>query len=91
MSLFKETIEKNLSVRQTEDLVKSVSSKPKKMVAAAKTSSTDVFLRKMQDEIGSALSTKVNIIRTKEGKGEIVIKFYNDNDLERLSEILKNH
>jgi hypothetical protein len=45
----------------------------------------------MQDEIGSALSTKVNIIRTREGKGEIVIKFYNDNDLERLSEILKNH
>jgi ParB family chromosome partitioning protein len=91
MSLFKETIEKNLSVRQTEDLVKSVSSKPKKMVAAAKTSSTDVFLRKMQDEIGSALSTKVNIIRTREGKGEIAIKFYNDKDLERLSEILKNH
>jgi ParB family chromosome partitioning protein len=89
LSLFKEVVEKGLSVRQTEELVKSVSAKPKKIQAAAKVSSTDVFLRKMQDEIGSTLGTKVNIIRTKEGKGEIAIKFYSDDDLDRISELLK--
>ncbi len=89
LSLFKEVVDKNLSVRQTEELVKSVSSKPKKIQAAAKVSSTDVFLRKMQDQIGSTLGTKVNIIRTKEGKGEIAIKFYSDDDLDRISELLK--
>lgn len=90
LSLFKEVVDKNLSVRQTEELVKSVSSKPKKIQAAAKVSSTDVFLRKMQDQIGSTLGTKVNIIRTKEGKGEIAIKFYSDDDLDRISELLKS-
>ncbi len=90
LSLFKETVEKNLSVRQTEDLVKGVSTKPKKLVAAAKNSSSDVFLRKLQDEIGSSLATKVNIIRTREGKGEINIKFFSDGDLDRLCDILKN-
>jgi ParB family chromosome partitioning protein len=58
LSLFKEVVEKGLSVRQTEELVKSVSAKPKKIQAAAKVSSTDVFLRKMQDEIGSTLRHK---------------------------------
>lgn len=89
LSLFKEVVEKSLSVRQTEELVKSISAKPKKIQAAAKVSSTDVFLRKMQDQIGSTLGTKVNIIRTKEGKGEIAIKFYSDDDLDRISELLK--
>lgn len=89
LSIFKETVEKNLSVRQTEELVKSVSAKPKKIQEAAKKSASDVFLRKLQDEIGSSLATKVNIIRTREGKGEIAIKFYSDDDLNRLSEILK--
>lgn len=89
LSIFKETIDKNLSVRQTEELVKSVSAKPKKIQEAAKKSAYDVFLRKLQDEIGTSLSTKVNIIRTREGKGEIAIKFYSDDDLNRLSEILK--
>jgi hypothetical protein len=42
----------------------------------------------MQDQIGSALGTKVNIVRTKEGKGEIAIKFFSDADLERLTELL---
>jgi hypothetical protein len=40
----------------------------------------------MQDQLTTSLGTKVQIVRTKEGKGEIVIKFYNDDDLERLVE-----
>ncbi len=88
LALFKETLDKGLSVRQTEELVRTVSEKPKKIQLAAKKSESDVFLRKMQDQIGSALGTKVNIVRTKEGKGEIAIKFFSDADLERLTELL---
>lgn len=88
LALFKETLDKSLSVRQTEELVRSVSEKPKKIQLAVKKSESDVFLRKMQDQIGSALGTKVNILRTKEGKGEIAIKFFNDADLDRLTELL---
>lgn len=90
LSLFKETVSKNLSVRQTEELVKSVSEKPAKKDKSVKPQEEKtIYLRKLQDEIASALETKVSISRTKDGKGEIAIKFYNDADLNRLTEALK--
>lgn len=93
LSAFKETVEKGLSVRQTEELVRGINleapSQPSAREAADRRSSEgDIFLRKLQDQISSSLGTRVSIIRTKEGKGEIAIKFYNDTDLERLVELL---
>lgn len=93
LSAFKEVVGKGMSVRQTEELVRGVNlevpSTPSVREAADKRSSEgDIFLRKIQDKISSSLGTRVNIIRTKEGKGEIAIKFYNDTDLERLVELL---
>lgn len=93
LSAFKETVEKGLSVRQTEELVRGINleapSTPSVREANDKRSSEgDIFLRKIQDQISSSLGTRVSIIRTKEGKGEIAIKFYNDTDLERLVELL---
>jgi ParB family chromosome partitioning protein len=93
LSTFKETVAKGLSVRQTEELVRSVNDttiKPPSAEKAAniRASENDIFLRKITDKISSTLGTRVSIIRTKEGKGEIAIKFYNDTDLERLVELL---
>jgi ParB family chromosome partitioning protein len=92
LSTFKEVMTKGLSVRQTEELVRNVNDVPAKKAAEretqAKVSEGDIFLRKIQDRISSSLGTKVNIIRTKDGKGEIAIKFYNDTDLDRLVEVL---
>ncbi|MFN8278141.1 MAG: ParB/RepB/Spo0J family partition protein [Chitinophagales bacterium] len=88
LSSFKETLEKNLSVRQTEEMVRNLSDKPKRPEKVVQRSESDVFLRKMQDEIASSLGTRVQIIRTREGKGEIAIKFYSDEDLERLHDML---
>jgi ParB family chromosome partitioning protein len=93
LSAFKETVAKGLSVRQAEELVRSVNDttiKPPSAEKAAniRASENDIFLRKIQDKISSTLGTRVSIIRTKEGKGEIAIKFYNDTDLERLVELL---
>ena len=93
LSTFKETVAKGLSVRQTEDLVRSVNDttiKPPSAEKAAniRASENDIFLRKITDKISSTLGTRVSIIRTKEGKGEIAIKFYNDTDLERLVDLL---
>lgn len=93
LSSFRETVSKSLSVRQTEELVRSVNDSSIKTVSAEKAtniraSESDIFLRKTQERVGSALGTRVSIIRTKEGKGEIIIKFYNETDLERLVELL---
>ncbi len=87
LAAYKETILKGLSVRQVEELVRTFEAKPKKNAPAANNSNQLPFtVKKMQDQLTSALSTKVQISRTTEGKGEITIKFYNDDDLERLVE-----
>ena len=93
LSAFKEVVDKGMSVRQTEELVRGVNLEAPatpsvKETADKRSSEGDIFLRKIQDKISSSLGTRVNIIRTKEGKGEIAIKFYNDTDLERLVELL---
>lgn len=87
LSAYREVVSKNLSVRQVEELVRELESKPKKTggnTSANNTAELPFTVKKMQDKISTSLSTKVNIVRTKDGKGEIVIKFYNDDDLERL-------
>ena len=87
LSAYKETIQKGLSVRQVEELVRSYEAKPKKGAPVVSTAKPLPFtVKKMQDQLTSALSTKVHITRTDEGKGEIIVKFYNDDDLERLVE-----
>ena len=90
LSAYKETISKGLSVRQVEELVKNYTGKPKKILPGANKSNVlPLTVKKMQDELISALSTKVTINRQDDGKGEIVIKFYNDDDLERLMEVIQ--
>ena len=87
LSAYKETIQKGLSVRQVEELVRSYEAKPKKGAPVTSSAKPLPFtVKKMQDQLTSALSTKVHITRTDEGKGEIIVKFYNDDDLERLVE-----
>jgi ParB family chromosome partitioning protein len=85
---YKETLSRGLSVRQVEELVRSLEVKPKKTssVSANKAGDLPFTIKKMQDQLMASLSTKVNILRTRDGKGEIVIKFYSDEDLERLVE-----
>ena len=87
LAAYKETILKGLSVRQVEELVRQYESKPKKNAPVANNAKPLPFtVKKMQDQLTSALSTKVQITRTQDGKGEIVVKFYNDDDLERIVE-----
>lgn len=88
---FKETVSKGLSVRQTEELVKNYSGKSKKNSAlpSNKNSAVPLTVKKMQEELTTTLGTKVLINRYPDGKGEIVVKFYNDDDLERLVEAMQ--
>lgn len=90
LAAFKEVIAKGMSVRQVESYVQGLTEKPKKNTPAGsnKTSEQPFMLKKMQDQLMSSLSTKVSIIRTADAKGEIIIKFYNDDDLERLVETI---
>ena len=84
--VFRETKEKGLSVRQVEQLVKNLLTHK----TQGTTSHTPVKIapqyKRIEDNMASHFSTKVRLVRKRNGKGAITIEFYNDNDLERIME-----
>ncbi|MFM2306661.1 MAG: hypothetical protein RLZZ367_1330, partial [Bacteroidota bacterium] len=92
LTAFKDTVSKGLSVRQVEEMVRTLESKPKKLSGTSgdsnKPAAIPFTIKKMQDQLITSLSTKVQINRANDGKGEIVIRFYNDDDLTRLVEAI---
>jgi len=74
-----------LSVRNTEYLIKKISKRKKK---ETRTEAEDIYLRQIIDELKNALSTQVRIV-DKQGKGKIEIDYYSNEELERLTSILK--
>jgi ParB family chromosome partitioning protein len=77
--------ERDLSVRETEELVRRVrerSEAPEALVAPA-TDPPDPDLERVEEDLRRALGTKVRLARTRRG-GRIVIEFYSDEELSRL-------
>ncbi len=48
----------------------------------------DIYLQEMEEQLGDSLATKVRLVTKKKG-GRIEIDYYDEEDLERLCEILK--
>jgi ParB family chromosome partitioning protein len=82
-------IDQELSVRQTEELVRRLR-EPKSNGAEATTSTAspgDPDLERVEEDLRRALGTKVSLARSRRG-GRIVIEFYSDEELGRLYERL---
>ncbi len=88
--VFREVKEKGLSVRQVEAFVKDMLAAEKAGVAPAAAKGLANQLppayKRIEDNMASHFSTKVRLDRKKNGKGTVVIEFYNDTDLERIME-----
>lgn len=86
LDIFKEILKKNLSVRQVEALVRSglQPKNPKK-----KEEKLPMPYLKVQDRISSSLSTRVQLKHHNSGKGQIVINYYSDDDLNRILEVIE--
>ena len=86
--LAREIIEKQLSVRETEKLVKQAG---KKKPEKKKTEEPDysLFYRDYEDKMKEILGTKVHINRRDKNKGRIEIDYYSQNELERIMELLR--
>ncbi len=83
--VFRETIQRGLSVRQVEQLVKDMATdRPSKEKMASNIAKLPPAYKRIEDNMASHFSTKVKLDRKKNGKGSIVIEFYNDEDLERI-------
>jgi ParB family chromosome partitioning protein len=88
MTLHQKVIRENLSVRDTENLVKkySESFRSKLKVTKANPRASDIV--NIENELISLLDTKVAIKKNQKGKGKIQIWFDDDNNFNRIVEII---
>ena len=88
MTLHQKVVREELSVRQTEALVKkySESFKNNLKVKIVVPKQSDVI--HIENELISLLGTKVAIKKNQKGKGKIQIEFYSENDFQRILEII---
>lgn len=84
---FKTVVSKRLSVRETEALVKKMKSK-RKPPKKTREDSNDIYFSHLAEELSRQLGTKVRIKRNGQ-KGKLEIEFFNNDDLDKLLDILK--
>lgn len=85
VKIYTDIIEQDLSVRKTEELVKALKSgeEPKKETAKPKMTLPEEYFN-LQQKIADRLKASIKLKRNDDGKGEIVIPFTSDDDLERI-------
>ena len=78
---------KELSVRETEELVKNLLKEPKE--AAKKNDMAAIYIKKLEQDMSSSTGHRISI---KHGakKGKLTIEYYGNEDLEKVCEALKN-
>ncbi len=76
-------IGQELSVRQTEELVRRLREPKPTPADSAEPARLDPDLERVEEDLRRALGTKVSLARSRRG-GRIVIEYYNDEDLGRL-------
>lgn len=86
LSVYEKILREKLSVRQTEDIVKTLKtgiiSKPKKITLPS-------FVKEGKKDISTFFGHKVEITCSKNGKGKISIPFHSEEDFNRIKNLLK--
>ena len=80
-ALRKKIVSQSLNVRDTENLVKQTYLNTENPIR--KNTKKDIFVRKLEMELERKLGTKVEIAPSKKG-GKVIVKYYSDDDLERI-------
>lgn len=85
--ILKKTMKEGLNVRQVEQLIQDLNNH---IEATPKTNKKekDIFLLEQEESLRNVLGTSVKIEKGKK-KGKIEIEFYNDDELNRLIDVLK--
>jgi ParB family chromosome partitioning protein len=84
LALFREILAKGLTVRETEARIKN---KRKKTIPEPTKDKKDIYLTDLEKRLASRLMTKVEI-RTSGQKGVIEIRFYSNDDLSRVIDLI---
>ena len=89
--LFKEIVEKGLTVRQAEELIKKVTQAGKMSTpsTAGNKSQLSPVYKKLEDKLSSHLSTKVQLQHQKNGSGKITVEYTDLNGLNKILEAMQ--
>ncbi|MDT8415166.1 MAG: ParB/RepB/Spo0J family partition protein [Flavobacteriaceae bacterium] len=87
LAIYERILSQNLSVRQTEALVRNFHENKDAQKASAHT--TPEFVQKATPAFNDFFKTKVKIQFSKDGKGKILIPFDSEEDFKRLKKIIK--
>ncbi|WP_443944368.1 ParB/RepB/Spo0J family partition protein [Pedobacter sp. AW1-32] len=86
--IFQEILDKNLSVRKVEEMVRNLQHAPLKAADKTKAGGVSFQYQKLQDDLASKFATRVKLKVGQGGKGSIEIPFLGDEDLNRILELL---
>lgn len=86
--IHQQIIEQGLSVRKVEELARIVQKTPDKKDTKQKDSALSFQMQKIQDDLASKFSTRVQVKVNQQGKGAIEIPFLSADDLHRILEML---
>tara|TARA_R110002050_G_scaffold66619_7_gene144316 strand:+ start:1879 stop:2769 length:891 start_codon:yes stop_codon:yes gene_type:complete len=89
INLYQEVIAKDLSVRQVEEATRKLKEGPRKTTSSEKAPLAEKYVR-INEELKKHLEADVELNRNNRGRGKITISFKNDQELERLLDLLKN-
>jgi ParB family chromosome partitioning protein len=87
LAAWRAVVKKGLSVRETENLIRSLKDEKKKP-KAARTSSEDRYLIGLAEDLSRHFGTKI-IIKRRGQRGKVEIEFYSNDDLDRLIQRLQ--
>jgi ParB family chromosome partitioning protein len=83
--VFNEIVQKGLSVRQTEQLVRKLYQDGAPVKKSEKTTLPPAF-RRIEDNLASHFGTRVRLQHQKKGHGQIVLEYYSIEELNALLE-----
>lgn len=91
LSIYKQIIENEWSVRQVENAVKQWRERleNKKTPLSPTEQKLSVHLRKVQDNLESHFGTRVTVKQATDGKGQIAIGFGSDDELNRILDLMQ--
>lgn len=86
--IFKEISDRQLSVRQTEELVRKLYTVTQGSVKKPTASSLAASYQKLQDNLASHFGTKALVKQGKAGKGSITLEYYSIQELNKLLDLM---
>lgn len=82
LAALEQILDRELSVRQTEDLVRKWLAEPRQpLEPEAEDPAEQDHVNYLENRFRNALGTRVNLNRNRDGSGRLVVHFYNDEDL----------